>query len=258
MRRCALGPKVPEYRGLGPSSSPKKSRNIADSSPLSHPRIWAPHGLTTLPLVKGNLPAETIARLPIYLRSLVEMDETQRTCSSEELARWAGVNPAQVRKDLSYLSASGVRGVGYNTTTLRELLRRQLGLTRKYRVAIVGAGNLGRALTVYPGFAESGFEIVALFDVDEARVGERIGSVVVSSMDDLEQVVRRAAVTIGVIATPAGSAQSVAERLVGAGVCSILNFAPAVLKLSGSVRVRRVDLSTELQILAYHLGAAAE
>jgi redox-sensing transcriptional repressor len=207
--------------------------------------------------VKASLPAETVARLPLYLRSLLELDESQNTCSSEDLARLAGVNPAQVRKDLSYLAAHGVRGVGYKAATLRDLLRQQLGLTRRYRVAIAGAGNLGRALTVYPGFADSGFEIVALFDVDVARVGEQIGSVVVSSMDSLEEVVREERVSIGIIATPAGAAQSVADRLVAAGVCSILNFAPALLNVSGAVRVRRVDLSTELQILAYHQGVAA-
>ena len=209
---------------------------------------------TTLNLMKGSLPAATVARLPLYLRSLIEMDADRTTCSSDDLALLAGVNPAQVRKDLSYLAAPGVRGVGYNRTMLRSLLRRELGLTRCYRVAIVGAGNLGRALTVYPGFLESGFEIVALFDIDGMKVGDLVNSVLVSSMDDLEQTVRDENVSIGIIATPAAAAQGVADRFVAAGVLSILNFAPAVLKVCGEAHVRRVDLSTELQILAYHLS----
>jgi redox-sensing transcriptional repressor len=202
--------------------------------------------------MRGNIPAATVARLPLYLRSLVEVAASQRTCSSEEMALLAGVNPAQVRKDLSYLDPPGVRGVGYKTAPLRDLLRRELGLTRHLRVAIAGAGNLGRALASYPGFADGGFEIVALLDTDEAKVGETINSVTVSSMHDLERIIRDEGVDIGVIATWATAAQSVVDRFVSAGVQSILNFAPAVLKVDDRVHVRRVDLSTELQILAYH------
>jgi redox-sensing transcriptional repressor len=208
--------------------------------------------------MRGNIPAATIARLPLYLRSLVEVAASQGTCSSEEIALLAGVNPAQVRKDLSYLDPPGVRGVGYKTAPLRDLLRRELGLTRNLRVAIAGAGNLGRALASYPGFADGGFEIVALLDTDEAKVGEVINSVVVSSMGELERIIRDEAVDIGVIATSATAAQSVVDRFVSAGVQSILNFAPAVLKVDDQVHVRRVDLSTELQILAYHQSLTFE
>jgi redox-sensing transcriptional repressor len=199
-----------------------------------------------------TIPSATVARLPLYLRALVEMESSQRTCSSEELALLAGVNPAQVRKDLSHLDPPGVRGVGYKIEALRDLLRRELGLTRTCKVAVAGAGNLGRALTLYPGFVDGGFEIVALLDTDVSKVGEQINTVPVSSMDDLEQVVAELSVDIGIIATPAGAAQSVADRFVSAGVESILNFAPAVLKFADHVQVRRVDLTTELQILAYH------
>jgi redox-sensing transcriptional repressor len=213
---------------------------------------------TSLSAMRGNIPAATIARLPLYLRSLVEVAASQGTCSSEEIALLAGVNPAQVRKDLSYLDPPGVRGVGYKTAPLRDLLRRELGLTRNLRVAIAGAGNLGRALASYPGFADGGFEIVALLDTDEAKVGEVINSVVVSSMGELERIIRDEAVDIGVIATSATAAQSVVDRFVSAGVQSILNFAPAVLKVDDQVHVRRVDLSTELQILAYHQSLTFE
>ena len=204
--------------------------------------------------MKGNLPPATVARLPLYLRALIDLGTSQSTCSSEELAECAGVNPALVRKDLSYLEAPGVRGVGYRVSSLRDQLRTELGLTRDYRAAIAGAGNLGRALTMYPGFLNSGFEIVALFDVDEELVGAEINSIPVSPLHALEDVVAEKQVGIGIIATPADAAQEVADRFVAAGVKSILNFAPAVLKAKEGVVVRRVDLSTELQILAYYQG----
>ncbi|MCP4964328.1 MAG: redox-sensing transcriptional repressor Rex [bacterium] len=206
--------------------------------------------------MRGSIPAATIARLPLYLRGLAELEPGQPTCSSDQLASSAGVNSAQVRKDLSYLDPPGVRGVGYNAAALRDLLRRELGLTRRYCVVIAGAGNLGRALTVYPGFEESGFDVVALVDSDQGKAGTTINSVVVKAIDELESIVAKESVDIGVIATPAGAAQEVADRFVGAGVRSILNFAPAVLKRPEGVEVRRVDLAGELQILAYHLSQA--
>ncbi len=208
--------------------------------------------------MKGSLPSATVARLPLYLRWLTEIAPNQATCSSEDLAAAAGVNSAQVRKDLSYLGAPGVRGVGYRTAALRDLLRKELGLTRSYRVAIAGAGNLGRALTLYPGFLDSGFEVVALFDSDPDIVGSSVNGVSVGSLNDLETVVRASGATIGIIATPSDAAQEVADRFVDAGVRSILNFAPAVLKSRADVQVRRVDLSTELQILAFHLAERTE
>lgn len=206
--------------------------------------------------MKGSLPPATVARLPLYLRALIDIGTSQATCSSDELAEYAGVNPAQVRKDLSYLEAPGVRGVGYRVSALRDRLRAELKLDRKYRVAIAGAGNLGRALTMYPGFVDSGFEIVALFDVDEQRVGDAINAIPVDHMNDLEPIVKERQVAIGIIATPTEAAQSVADRFVDAGVTSILNFAPAILKVAEGVIVRRVDLSTELQILAYYRGGS--
>ncbi len=204
--------------------------------------------------MRASIPAATIARLPLYLRCLGEIAVGQATCSSDQLATSAGVNPAQVRKDLSYLDPIGVRGVGYNTAALRALLRRGLGLTQTYRVAIAGAGHLGSALTIYPGFIDSGFDVVAIFDIDPEKTGTIINSVNVSPLDDLESVVEAEDVAIGIIATPADGAQDVADRFVAAGIRSILNFAPAVLRRPPGVEVRRVDLSSELQILAYHLS----
>ena len=204
--------------------------------------------------MKRKISSETIARLPLYLRSLNELDRGQMTCSSDALAAGAGVNAAQVRKDLSHFRPPGVRGVGYRVDALRDLLHRELGLTEKHRVAIAGTGNLGRAILLYPGCTDAGFDIVAAFDVDPMRIGTTLNGIVVDDLSNLERVVRHEAVTIGIIATPAEAAQAVAERFVAAGVRSVLNFAPSVLKLRSDVLVRRVDLSTELQILAYHQG----
>lgn len=204
-----------------------------------------------------HIPGATVSRLPIYLRSLGDLLPGQQTCSSEELAAIAGVNSAQVRKDLSYLGSAGVRGVGYHVADLAELLRHALGLTQGYSVVIVGAGNLGKALGNYPGFLSWGFHMVAVLDIDPARVGLEVSGLSVEPMSRLEDIVAMRKVSIGIIATPASAAQDVADRLTDAGVRSILNFAPAVLQVSDGVEVRRVDLSTELQILTFHLAAAA-
>ena len=194
-----------------------------------------------------------MARLPVYLRALVSLAERDTaTCSSEELAAAAGVNSAKLRKDLSYLGSYGTRGVGYDVEYLRYQIAREIGLTQDWPVVIVGIGNLGHALANYAGFSSRGFRIVALLDADSDRLGETIGGLGIRPFDDLEDLVVERAVAIGVIATPASAAQPVCDRLVAAGVTSILNFAPAVLTVPDGVDVRKVDLSIELQILAYH------
>ncbi|MDQ3963206.1 MAG: redox-sensing transcriptional repressor Rex [Actinomycetota bacterium] len=199
------------------------------------------------------IPEATVARLPVYLRSLLDLAEGrgQLTVSSEELASLAGVNAAKVRKDLSYLGSYGTRGVGYDVEYLLYQITRELGLTQDWHVAIVGAGNLGRALASYKGFSERGFRITALFDVDDKVIGSEIAGLTVRHLDDLKDVVADDGVSIGVIATPPGSAQEVADRLSDAGVKSILNFAPMVVTVPPDVTVRKVDLSTELQILSF-------
>lgn len=200
------------------------------------------------------IPEATVARLPIYLRSLLDLAEGrgQMTVSSEELARMAGVNAAKVRKDLSYLGSYGTRGVGYDVEYLLYQITRELGLTQDWPTAIIGIGNLGRALASYKGFTERGFRIRALFDVDEAVIGKKVGGLQVRHLDDLKEVVVDEAITIGIIATPPGAAQEVAERLVDAGIKSVLNFAPAVVNVPPDVNVRKVDLSIELQILSFY------
>jgi redox-sensing transcriptional repressor len=200
-----------------------------------------------------GIPEATVARLPVYLRALYGLAERGiSTVASEELAAAAGVNSAKLRKDLSHLGSYGIRGVGYDVDYLVYQVSRTLGLTQDWPVVIVGAGNLGRALANYGGFVSRGFTISAMLDCDTAIVGTRIARLTVRHVDELESVVARHQVAIGVIATPAGSAQAVCDRLVSAGVTSILNFAPLVLNVPEGVDVRKVDLSIELQILAFH------
>ncbi|GAA3655695.1 redox-sensing transcriptional repressor Rex [Nocardioides ginsengisoli] len=199
------------------------------------------------------IPEATVARLPVYLRALTALaDDGIRTCSSEDLATAAGVNSAKLRKDLSYLGSYGTRGVGYDVDYLRYQIAREIGVTQDWPVVIVGIGNLGHALANYSGFRSRGFRVVALLDANELVVGQTVAGVVVRPFDDLEEIVHEHDVAIGVIATPAVAAQDVADRMVAIGITSILNFAPAVVAVPEGVDVRKVDLSIELQILAYH------
>lgn len=181
------------------------------------------------------------------------MSNSVGTCSSEDLAETAGVTSAQVRKDLSYLEGHGTRGVGYDREDLKQQIRKALGLTSVHPVVVIGAGNMGAALANYKGFEKWGFDIVAVLDVDEERIGTRVDGLMVEPLRRLEQIVIDQGVVIGIIATPPSVAQSVSDRLTSAGVKSILNLAPTSLKTDDDVSVRRVDLSTELGILAFHL-----
>ncbi len=202
---------------------------------------------------RRRIPEATVARLPVYLRILGEQAEDEvESISSDRLAELAGVNAAKVRKDLSYLGSYGTRGVGYEVAYLVYQIRRELGLTHDWPVVIVGAGNLGQALAGYGGFGERGFPVAGVVDVDPAKVGTVLGGVRVRHIDELSQIVQARRVNIGVVATPPSSAQEAAERLVRAGVTSILNFAPVVLSVPRSIEVRKVDLAVELQILSYH------
>jgi len=200
-----------------------------------------------------GIPDATVARLPVYLRALNGLAERgTATVSSEDLALAAGVNSAKLRKDLSHLGSYGTRGVGYDVQYLIYQISRELGLTQDWAVAIVGVGNLGRALANYGGFVSRGFRIAGLLDADPGVVGDRIAGLVVEHIDGLESVIQNRGVSIVVVATPAAAAQQVADRVIAAGVTSILNFAPVVLNVPEGVDVRKVDLSIELQILAFH------
>jgi redox-sensing transcriptional repressor len=194
-----------------------------------------------------------VARLPLYLRSLLEAQHSgDATISSERLAELAGVNAAKVRKDLSYLGSYGTRGVGYDVEYLLFQMNRELGLTEDSPVAIVGLGNLGHALANYGAFGERGFPIVALFDTDPRVVGTEVRGVEVTHLEELDRVAAERGVAIGIIATPASVAQDVADRLAAAGVGSILNFAPTVIAVDDHVSLRKVDLAVELQILSFY------
>jgi len=204
---------------------------------------------------EGNreIPEATVARLPVYLRALVALaDRNIAVCSSEELATAAGVNSAKLRKDLSYLGSYGTRGVGYDVDYLRYQIAREIGGTQDWPVVIVGIGNLGHALANFSGFRSRGFRVVGLLDADPQMAAKEVAGIPVRPFAELPEIAREHGVAIGVIAVPAVAAQDVADALVAAGITSILNFAPTVLTVPEGVDVRKVDLSIELQILAYH------
>lgn len=219
-----------------------------------------PSGPAAGPETRGRaIPPASVARLTIYLRALNSLlAEGVERVSSEELAEAAGVKSAMLRKDLSYLGSYGTRGVGYEVQLLTRTIAARLGLTQEWRVAIVGAGNLGRALAGYSGFTTRGFEVAAIFDADPAVIGSEVGGLKVSAVMDLEKVLARTGVNMVVLAVPARSAQELCDELVAAGVRSILSFAPVVLQVPPGVEVRKVDMATELQILAYHAQRAQE
>lgn len=203
--------------------------------------------------VAPGIPEATIARLPLYLRALYALaDRCIASVSSEELAAAAGVNSAKLRKDLSHLGSYGTRGVGYDVDYLIYQISRELGLTQDWPVVIVGAGNLGRALANYGGFLSRGFRVAALLDSDQSVVGTTVAGHLVRGISDIERVISEHEIMIGAITVPAAAAQTICDRLVAAGVTSILNFAPVVLSVPEGVDVRKVDLSIELQILAFH------
>lgn len=201
-----------------------------------------------------HVPDQTINRFPIYLRCLTQARAVGiAVVNSLQLAQMAGTNAAQVRKDLSYLGELGRRGIGYDVEGLIAHVSHVLGLTEVRRVAIVGYGRLGGALHGYRGLADRGFEIVALFDDDPAKVGTTAGDLVVSPIKDLERQLRDRDVEIVILTTPTSVAQEVAERVAAAGVRAIMNFTYARLELPDDVRVRPVDLSVELQVLSFYL-----
>jgi redox-sensing transcriptional repressor len=208
---------------------------------------------------RRRIPEATIARLPLYLRSLTELAEAHvPTISSDRLAEMAGVNAAKVRKDLSYLGTYGTRGVGYDVQFLLYQMSRALGLTHDWPVVICGAGNLGTALANYSGFSKRGFPVVGIFDVDPDKIGTTIGGIEVMDSEKLATVVAQHRRVIGVITTPPEVAQTVADQLVEAGVKAVLNFAPAVISVPPHVALRKVDLALELQILGFYLQQLGE
>jgi redox-sensing transcriptional repressor len=211
--------------------------------------------------VGRRVPEPTIVRLPVYQRVLHELArESVATVSSAELANACGMNAAKVRKDLSHFGTYGTRGTGYEVDYLLCQIKRELGLDQERAVVMAGMGHLGHALARSEGFVASGFRIAGLFDVETGTIGEVVSGVRVSHVRELDSVCRDQGVSIGVITTPAVAAQDVCDRMAGAGVGAILNFAPTVLTAPPRVHVRHVDFSAELQVLAFyqaHPGAVA-
>lgn len=202
----------------------------------------------------SHISESTVRRLSHYYRVLEEVGaEGKRMISSHRLAEREGVTSAQVRKDLSYFGSFGRRGLGYNVEHLRAEIGTILGLERRWKVAVIGAGHLGSALLEYRGFLEQGFDVVAVFDRDASRIGLPLGPLVVQDVAELPAIAARGVFEIGVIATPAAAAQEVADALARAGIRGILNFAPRKLFVPKQVTVRNVDMTLEFESLSFAL-----
>ncbi|CAN5430875.1 redox-sensing transcriptional repressor Rex [soil metagenome] len=198
----------------------------------------------------------TTNRLSIYLRCLRELAaEGTKTVSSDGLAKRFHLNSAQIRKDLAYFGEFGVRGVGYTVETLSDYLTKILGLDQEHRIAIIGAGRLGTALTDYYGFKQSNFAVVALFDADAEKIGQRFSDVEIFDIKRFAETAKKVRIDVAVIAVPAEYAQSVLEQITEAGIKAVMNFAPVPLKAKGDVKLKTVDLTISLEGLSYFLAA---
>lgn len=251
----SVGPAVSARAGEYPAIGARCTPRLQDGtwSTVSH-SILAPDRVQAS---SRGLPDATVARLPVYHRVLCALAQAGRqTVSSGDLAAACQVTSALLRKDLSYLGSLGTRGVGYDVASLAYRIGCALGLTHPRHILIVGLGSLGHALACYGGLADRGFILVGAVDANPELIGTRVGrpghDVTIRPIGALDSVVRETDAHIGIIATPAEAAQGVCDRLVAAGIRSILNFAPVVLTTLPGVEVRKVDLSLELQILAFH------
>ena len=206
-------------------------------------------------MTEEAVPDIVISRLPWYLQTLNQMaKEGLHTVSSKMLAERLGTTAAQIRKDLSFFGGFGKQGTGYSIYYLIEQLQKILNLDRVWKVAVVGAGDLGRALTHYQGFARRGIEIVMLFDIDPKVVGTQVGSVIVRHVDAMETEIGERGIKIGILTVPGAAAQNTADRLVNAGIEAILNYAPVTLMLPDTVHVQHIDPVLHMQRMMYYLG----
>ena len=197
----------------------------------------------------------TIRRMSKYFRSLEQLiDKRVETVSSDTLAEMDGITSAQVRKDLSFFGTFGKRGFGYNTKALKKQIENILGLYRTWNVTIVGAGNIGRALTDYAEFKKQGFIIRLIMDKDSKKVGQQVHGLTIEDFNKVNELVKREQIDIAIIAVPADSAQAVADKLVGAGIQAILNFAPRSLKVPNNVTVKYENMAVEMEALSYFLS----
>lgn len=204
---------------------------------------------------KTKIPETTIVRLSGYLRVLDELERIGfDNTASYQLAEELDINDSQVRKDLTYFGHFGKPGMGYETTRLKKEIQKILGLTRKWRVALVGVGNLGSALLAYQGFKKQGFYIIAAFDNDSKKIGRKKAGMIIENIARLKQIIRKEKIEIGIITVPAQAAQEVADLLTKARIRAILNFAPARISVPKNVRLSNVDLSLRLENLSFFLS----
>lgn len=203
---------------------------------------------------RREIPRVVIQRLPLYLRTLMEIYETG-DITSQELGRRVGLSSAQIRKDLSYFGGFGKQGAGYDIERLREALRGILNVDRDWEVALVGVGDLGHAIVKFGGFDHRGFRVVAAFDNDPAKIGTKVGSLVIQDVSRLEELIREGDVRVAILAVPPDAAQEVADALVRAGVKAILNYAPAALRVSPEVQVQHIDPLVGLQSMTFYLDS---
>ena len=201
-----------------------------------------------------KIPDIIIGRLPIYLRALQRMSEKgMKTTSSQELGEHVGISAAQIRKDISQFGEFGKQGTGYSIPFLMDKLKEILKVNRMWDVVIVGMGDIGHALARYPGFANRGFRVAMIFDVDSAKVGQRVDGFTVEDAGKLVECVRNARIKIAMVTVPAAAAQDVTDKLVQAGVKAILNYAPTSVNVPGNVHVQYIDPATHLQRMTYYL-----
>jgi len=201
-----------------------------------------------------EIPDVVIDRLPVYARALLALERAGRdVVSSQELGATLGVTPAQIRKDLSYFGRFGKQGRGYSVKRLLEELRQILGIDREWTMVLVGVGQLGRAILQYGGFAPQGFRILAAFDSDERVVGETLEDLTVQPVDDLRKALDAVHVDIGIVATPAATAQTVIDALIACGVKAILNYAPIAAQVPPGIHIKDIDPVLALQSMTFYL-----
>jgi len=201
-----------------------------------------------------KIPDIIIGRLPVYLRALQRMaDNGMKTTSSQELGEHVGISAAQIRKDISQFGEFGKQGTGYSISYLLDKLREILKVDRIWDVAIVGAGDMGRALANYQGFNNRGFQVTAVFDIDKDKVGKKLGGFTIHDMEDIAETIKSQNIKVAMLTIPASAAQGVTDKLVRAGVKAILNYAPISLNVPEDVKVQYIDPATHLQRMTYYL-----
>ena len=202
----------------------------------------------------GEVPEVVILRLPLYVRVLSQLlNQGTEVVSSQQLGERLQVTPAQIRKDLSYFGRFGKQGRGYNVRRLLEELKQILGLNRNWDVCLVGVGRLGRAIISYPGFSPEGFNVIAAFDADPASVGQKVGTLTIQPMNELEATISRHGLRVAIVAVPAAHAQQVIDKLVRSGVKAILNYAPIAPQAPMDIKVRTIDPVLTLQSMTYYV-----